>query len=95
MLSVHNTPPFTPSPHNGANETDFSTFTETPGTDKPKRHKKSSESRTAKYSGGSPVRKVRGDLKNKCVVPVAYYDCKEEKHSFKEEKPDCKEEKHF
>ena len=95
MLSVHNTPPFTPSPHNGANETDFSTFTETPGTDKPKRHKKSSESRTAKSSGGSPARKVRGDLKTKCVVPVAYYDCKEEKHSYKEEKPDCKEEKHF
>ena len=99
IFSVHQPPIFTPSPHSGANEADYSTFTETPGTDRPKGHKKSSESRTAKSSGGSPVRKV----KTKCVVPpVAYFDCKEEKHSYKEErhsyeeeKPDCKEEKHF
>ena len=98
IFSVHQPPIFTPSPHSGANEADYSTFAETPGTDKPKGHKKSSESRTAKSSGGSPVRKV----KTKCVGSVAYYDgkegksdCKEEKHSCQEEKPDCKEEKHF
>ena len=98
IFSVHQPPIFTPSPHSGANEADYSTFVETPGSSRPRGHKKSSESRTAKSSGGSPVRKV----KTKCVGSVAYYDgkegksdCKEEKHSCQEEKPDCKEEKHF
>ena len=98
IFSVHQPPIFTPSPHSGANEADYSTFAETLGSNRPKGHKKSSESRTAKSSGGSPVRKV----KTKCVGSVAYYDCKEgksdckeEKHSYQEEKPDCKEEKHF
>ena len=99
IFSAHQPPIFTPSPHSGANEADYSTFAETPGSNRPKGHKKSTESRTAKSSGGTTVRKV----KTKCVVPpAAYFACKEEKHSYKEErhsyeeeKPDCKEEKHF
>ena len=95
IFSVHQPPIFTPSPHSGANEADYSTFAETPGSDRPKRNKKSSEGRAAKSSGGSPVSKVRGDLKTRCVGPAAYYNCKEEKSYCKEEEPYCKEEKPF
>ena len=95
IFSAHQPPIFTPSHHSGANEADYSTFAETPGPNRPKGHKKSSESRTAKSSGGSPVSKVKSDLKTRCVGPAAYYNCKEEKSYCKEEGPDCKEEKPF